>query len=133
MMLMKMKIILIIIKKNDYDHYENDYNNNNNGNYNDNACDKNYDDNRYVDNDDNDDDNHYGNDDSNDDENYDHKDDNYDDTQGSSTVPYPRAIYIFRALNALCRPCQPQPQLQGLTLISSYHYSLVLFTTLSTL
>ena len=28
----------------------------------------------------------------NDDENYDHKDDNNDDTQGSSTVPYLRAI-----------------------------------------
>ena len=28
----------------------------------------------------------------NDDENYDNKDDNNDDTQGSSTVPYPRAI-----------------------------------------
>ena len=28
----------------------------------------------------------------NDDENYDNKDDNNDDTQGSSTVPYPRAF-----------------------------------------
>ena len=28
----------------------------------------------------------------NDDENYEHKNDNNDDTQGSSTVPYPRAI-----------------------------------------
>ena len=28
----------------------------------------------------------------NDDENYDHKDDNNDETQGSSTVPYPRAV-----------------------------------------
>ena len=61
--------------------------NNDNINEVDNANHNGFDDNKY-----NDDDN--GNDDNNDNDHYGNKDDNNFDTQGSSTVPYPRAINL---------------------------------------
>ena len=94
MMLKMIIIILIVITKKDYDHSENKYNNIDNGDCNNNTNVYNYDDNKYIDEDDNDHNNHECNYDNNDYENYGHKVDNNDDTQGSSTVPYPRAICL---------------------------------------